>query len=143
MYLVLSVLVSRRQTYCTGHSSGMGLSEFSVRDGPGRESVGDGSVGATDISKFRCPGSNGSKSSARLAPAWFWSRLSTSEYPSAECKSVEFHPCESRVGNLAVMCDADTYSFLAIHFSDALVISVVNLFRWYRIGLISFFIFRG
>ena len=28
-------------------------------------------------------------------------RLSMSEYPSAECKSVEFHPCESRVGNLA------------------------------------------
>ena len=28
------VLVSRRQTYCTGHSSGMGLSEFSAKDGP-------------------------------------------------------------------------------------------------------------
>ena len=44
-----SVLVSRRQTYCTGHSASMGLSEFSARGGPCLESVGDGSVGATDI----------------------------------------------------------------------------------------------
>ena len=53
------VLVSRRRSYCTGHSSGMGLSVFSIRDGPERERVGDGSVGATDISKFRCPGLSG------------------------------------------------------------------------------------
>ena len=48
----------------------MGLSEFSARDGPGRESVGDGSVGAIDMSKFRCPGFSGLKSSALLAPVW-------------------------------------------------------------------------
>ena len=48
----------------------MGLSEFSNRNGPERERVSDGSVGATDISKFRCPGSRGSKGSARPAPVW-------------------------------------------------------------------------
>jgi hypothetical protein len=32
-YPGLVVLVSRRQTYCTGHSSGMGLSVFSAGDG--------------------------------------------------------------------------------------------------------------
>ena len=63
-YPDILVLVSRRQSYCTGHSSGMGLSVFSVRDGPERERVGDGSVGATDISKFRCSGPSGSKSTA-------------------------------------------------------------------------------
>ena len=52
---ILFVLVSRRQTYCTGHSSGMGLSEFSARGGPCMERVGDGSVGAIDISRSRCP----------------------------------------------------------------------------------------
>ena len=49
----------------------MGLTEFSARDGPVSERVDDGSVGAIDISKFRCPGSNGSKSSALLEPVWF------------------------------------------------------------------------
>jgi hypothetical protein len=34
------------------------------------ERVSDGSVGATDISKLRCPGSSGSKNTARLAPVW-------------------------------------------------------------------------
>ena len=63
-------MVSRRQTYCAGHSLGMGLSEFFGRDGPETESVGDGSVGAIDMSKFMCPGSSGSKSSALLAPVW-------------------------------------------------------------------------
>jgi hypothetical protein len=52
-------LVSRRQTYCTGHSSGMGLSVFSARDGPVRERVDDGSVGAIDISRFRYSGLSG------------------------------------------------------------------------------------
>jgi hypothetical protein len=64
-------LVSRRQTYCTGHSSGMGLSVFSARDGLVRERVDDGSVGAIDISRFRCPGLSGLKNIARLAPVWF------------------------------------------------------------------------
>ena len=36
-----------------------GTSEFSNRDGPERERVGDGSVGATDTSKFRCSGLSG------------------------------------------------------------------------------------
>jgi hypothetical protein len=39
-----------------------------------------------------------------------------SEYPSAECKSVEFHPCDSRVGKLAVICDADTFPFVITKF---------------------------
>ena len=38
-----------------------------------------------------------------------WSRLSMSEYPSAECKSVNINPCDSRVGKLAVMCDANHF----------------------------------
>jgi hypothetical protein len=38
------------------------------------------------------------------------------EYPSAECKSVEFHPCDSRVGKLAVICDADTFPFIITKF---------------------------
>jgi hypothetical protein len=67
---VLSVLVSRRQSYCTGHSSGMGLSVFSARDGPVRERVDDGSVGAIDISRFRCPGLSGLKNTARLTSVW-------------------------------------------------------------------------
>ena len=46
-----------------------------------RERVGDGSVGAIDISRSRCPGLSVYKSSALLEPVWFWSRLSTSEYP--------------------------------------------------------------
>ena len=58
-YPDISVLVSRRRSYCTGHSICMGLSEFSVRDGPEREHLGDGSVGATGISKFRCSGPSG------------------------------------------------------------------------------------
>jgi hypothetical protein len=41
--------------YCTGHSSGMGLSVFSAGDGLVRERVDDVSIGA-DISRFRCPG---------------------------------------------------------------------------------------
>jgi hypothetical protein len=57
--IVLLVLVSRRQTYCTGHSSGMGLSVFSAGDGPVRERVDNGSVGAIDISRFRCSGLSG------------------------------------------------------------------------------------
>jgi hypothetical protein len=40
-----------------------------------------------------------------------------SEYPSAECKSVEFHPCDSRVGKLAVICDADTFPFIIFELS--------------------------
>ena len=58
-YSYLSILVSRRRSYCTGRRIGMGLSVFSVRDGPERERVSDGSVGATDTSKFRCPGPRG------------------------------------------------------------------------------------
>jgi hypothetical protein len=46
-----------------------------------------------------------------------------SEYPSAECKSVKFHPCDSRVGKLAVICDADTFPFIITKF-----IPVVTLF---------------
>jgi hypothetical protein len=34
------------------------------------ERVSDGSVGATDISKSRCPGPSGSKNTARLTPVW-------------------------------------------------------------------------
>ena len=49
----------------------MGLTEFSARDGPVPECVDDGSVGAIDISKSRCSGSSGSKSSALLEPVWF------------------------------------------------------------------------
>ena len=48
----------------------MGLTEFSARDGPVVERVDDGSVGAIDISMFRCPGSSGLKGSALLAPVW-------------------------------------------------------------------------
>ena len=36
-----------------------------------RERVGDGSVGATDISRSRCPGHSRYKSSALLEPVWF------------------------------------------------------------------------
>jgi hypothetical protein len=54
--------------YCTGHSSGMGLSVFSARDGHVRERVDDGFVGAIDISRFRFSGSSGLKNTARLAP---------------------------------------------------------------------------
>jgi hypothetical protein len=60
------VLASRRQTYCTSYSSGMGLSMFSTRDGPVRERVDDGSVGAIDISRFTCSRSSGLKNTARL-----------------------------------------------------------------------------
>jgi hypothetical protein len=35
------------------------------------ERVSDGSIGATNISKSRCPGLSGSKSSALLEPVWF------------------------------------------------------------------------
>ena len=83
-----------------------GTSEFSNRDGPEREHVGDGSVGATDISKFRCSGPRGSKGSARLAPVWCWSRLAMSAYPSAECKSVNINPCDSRVWECLLSCVA-------------------------------------
>jgi hypothetical protein len=41
-----------------------------------------------------------------------------SEYPSAECKSVEFHPCDSRVGKLAAIRDADTFPFVISKFSS-------------------------
>ena len=44
----------------------MGLTEFSARDDPVSERVDDGSVEAIDISKSRCLGSSGSKSSALL-----------------------------------------------------------------------------
>jgi hypothetical protein len=60
-------LVSRRQTYSIGHSSGIGLSMFSARESPVRERVDDGYVGAIDISRFRCPGLSGLKNTARLA----------------------------------------------------------------------------
>jgi hypothetical protein len=53
------VFASRRQSYCIGRSSGMGLSVFSARNGPVRERVDDGSVGAIDISRFRCSGLSG------------------------------------------------------------------------------------
>jgi hypothetical protein len=59
-------LVSRRQTYCTGHSSGMKISVFFAKDDPVREHVDDGSVRAIDISRFRCPGSSGLKDTTRL-----------------------------------------------------------------------------
>ena len=36
-----------------------------------RERVGDGSVGAIDISRSRCSGLSGYKSSALLEPVWF------------------------------------------------------------------------
>jgi hypothetical protein len=52
-------LVLRRQTYCIGHSSSMGLSVFSASDDPIRERVDDGSVGVIDISRFRCSGLSG------------------------------------------------------------------------------------
>jgi hypothetical protein len=45
----------------------MGLTEFSSGDGPVVERVDDGSVGAINISIFRCPGSSGPKGSAPLA----------------------------------------------------------------------------
>ena len=48
----------------------MGLTESSARDGPVVERVDDGSVGAIDISMFRCPGSSGLKGFAPLAPVW-------------------------------------------------------------------------
>jgi len=61
---LVSVLVSRLQPYCTGHSSGMGLSEFSNgSDTWSEQGIGDGSLGAAHTSKSSCPG--GLKSSAR------------------------------------------------------------------------------
>jgi hypothetical protein len=49
----------------------VGLSEFSAGTALVMERVSDGSVGATNISKSRCPGLSGSKSSALLEPVWF------------------------------------------------------------------------
>jgi hypothetical protein len=43
---------------------------FSTRDGPVRERVDDGSVGAIGISRFRCLGSSGLKDTARLVSVW-------------------------------------------------------------------------
>jgi hypothetical protein len=43
---------------------------FSARDDPVRERVDDGSVGAIDISRFRCSGSSGLKDTARLVFVW-------------------------------------------------------------------------
>jgi hypothetical protein len=37
-----------------------------------------------------------------------------SEYPSAECKNVKFHPCDSRVGKLAAICDTDTFLIIIL-----------------------------
>jgi hypothetical protein len=59
----------------------------------------------------------GLKSSALMEPSWFWLRLLMSEYPSAECKSVEFHPYDSRVGKLAVICGADTFLIIILRSS--------------------------
>ena len=100
---------------------------FSVRDGPERERVGDGSVGATDISKFRCPGPSGSKGSARLAPVWCWSRLSMSAYPSAECKRVNINPCDSRVWECLLSCVAPcVFNFL--NYLTTVVFKMQSLF---------------
>jgi hypothetical protein len=48
-----------------------------------------------------------------------------SEYPFAECKSVEFHPYDSRVGKLAVICDADT--FPVIIFKSSFIVLLCSL----------------
>jgi hypothetical protein len=65
--------------------------------------------------------------------SWFWLMLSMLEYPSAECKSVEFHPCDSRVGKLVVICGADTFPFIIFEFS-----SVVTLFIFVEFSYLSF-----
>jgi hypothetical protein len=53
-----------------------------------------------------------------------------SEYPSAECKSVEFHPCDSRVGKLAVICGADTFSFTISKFSSVVPLFIIVEFSY-------------
>jgi hypothetical protein len=59
-HILFSVLVSRLRTYCTGHGSGMGLSEFSNgSDAWSEQGTGDGSLGATRASKSSCRVSTG------------------------------------------------------------------------------------
>jgi hypothetical protein len=58
------------------------------------------------------------------------------EYPCAECKSVEFHPSDSRVGKLAVTCDADTFPFIIFELSV-----VITLFIFAEFSYLSFFEF--
>jgi hypothetical protein len=53
-----------------------------------------------------------------------------SEYPSAECKSVEFHPCDSRVGKLAVICGADTFPFTIFEFSYDVTLFIFDEFSY-------------
>lgn len=98
---------------------------FSARDDPRPERVGDGSVGAIGTSKSRCLGFGGPKNSARRAPVWCLSGLSASEYPSRERKSVNIHPCDSRVGKLAVICD--TNYFCVIHLISIYLATIVSL----------------
>jgi hypothetical protein len=53
-----------------------------------------------------------------------------SEYPSAECKSVKFHPCDSRVGKLTVTCDADTFPFTISKFSSVVPLFIFDEFSY-------------
>jgi hypothetical protein len=120
----------------------MGPSGFSAKDDPRPEHVGDGSVGATGISKSRCSGFGGQKNFARRVPVWCLSGLSASEYPSRERKSVNIHPCDSRVGKLAVICDTDyscgVYLFSLYRATIGSCLSI-NSFICYLMSSIYFF----
>jgi hypothetical protein len=63
------------------------------------ERVSDGSIGAIDISKSRCLGLSGLKSSALLEPVWFLSRLLMSGTPLQSVKAWNFTPVTPGFGN--------------------------------------------
>ena len=105
------MLVSRPQTYFTGHGSGMGLSEFSAGgDTCSEQGIGDGSLGTTHTSKSSC------RASGDQRALLFWNPRGSGRgcrYRSTPLKSVKvwiFTHVSPGLQTLLVTCDTDTYT---------------------------------